>query len=88
VSDSFQGQNHWRGIPALKDMRDFEYPKKKTRAELIAENERLLELAAKYWVLRDAINWHIASGKRLPRYIRLVFEAQMEEINETIGAKQ
>jgi len=74
-----------RGVPGLEFRRDYENPKEQSPGDLKAENERLRELAAKYWVMRDAINWQIKAGKRVPKAIRMIFEAQMAEIDQTIG---
>lgn len=70
-----------RALPPLKLMPDFETPIKPTYQALADENEQLRQMAARYWVLRDAINWQIKAGKRMPRCIRLIFDAQMAEID-------
>lgn len=57
---------------------------KPTYKQLVAENEHLTELAAKYWVLRDIISYHIKARKRVPKGIRIFFEAQMKEIDADI----
>jgi hypothetical protein len=70
-----------RGVPGIEFRRDMDNPPELSMDDLKAQNERLTELAAKYWVLRDAINWQIKAGKRVPKAIRLIFEAQMAEID-------
>ncbi|MGN6582240.1 MAG: hypothetical protein ACTHJV_00900 [Rhizobiaceae bacterium] len=84
------------GLPSLRNGKIDFVPRsldeqEKTRDELISENEKLRKMAARYWVLRDTIHYHIEQGKRdlnmrVPQGIKLVFKRQMADIDEEIDS--
>jgi hypothetical protein len=69
----------------LKAMSTLGEERQRSLAELEEENAHLKQMACRYYILRDAINWHIANRKRVPAQIKAIFAAQMKEIDAELA---